>query len=81
MVDTMMTDVRGVLSYSPQNLSFLSKLQQCSSFESVEYTNDGVLLIGKIPLRFASQFSNSIKVVKIKTRAVKSIFLTGAFAL
>ena len=81
MVNTMMTDVRGVLSYSPQNLSFLSKLQQCSSFESVEYTNDGVLLIGKIPLRFASQFSNSIKVVKIKTRAVKSLFLTGAFAV
>lgn len=81
MMNILMTDVRGVLNYSPQNLAFLSKLQQCSSFESLEYTNEGVQLIGKIPTRFASQFIQSIKIAKIKTKAVKSYLLLGAFAL
>ena len=73
MVDILMTEVRGTLAYSPQNLALLSKLQQSSSFNVVEYTNEGVKLIGKIPLRFAAQFSQSVNA--LKTRAVKSALM------
>ena len=77
MVETLMTQVKGVLKYTPENLALLSKLQQSSSFDIVTYSSDGVHLSGKIPLRFAAQFSKSIKA--LKTRAVRSS-LAAAYA-
>jgi GTPase len=79
MVEKLMSEVKGTLSYSPQNLALLSKLQQSSSFDVLEYTNDGIKLIGKIPLHFAAQFSQSVVAVKVKAKAAKSALLR-AFA-
>ena len=79
MVETLMSEVKGTLSYSPQNLALLSKLQQSSSFDVLEYTNDGIKLIGKIPLHFLAQFSQSVVAVKVKAKAAKSALLR-AFA-
>jgi GTPase len=75
MVENLMHEVKGTLSYSPQNLALLSKLQQTSSFDIVEYTNEGIKLVGKIPVRFANQFTGSIMAVKVKARAAKNSIL------
>ena len=75
MIENLMHEVKGTLSYSPKNLALLSKLQQTSSFDIVEYTNEGIKLVGKIPLRFANQFSSSIMAVKVKARAAKNSIL------
>lgn len=75
MIENLMHEVKGTLSYSPKNLALLSKLQQTSSFDIVEYTNEGIKLVGKIPLRFANQFTSSIMAVKVKARAAKNSIL------
>jgi len=67
MVNTLMCEVSGTLCYTSPNLALLSKLQQTSSFKLVEYTNEGIRLVGKIPLQFATQFEQSISTMKEKS--------------
>jgi hypothetical protein len=62
-----MCEVSGTLTYTSPNLALLSKLQQTSSFKLVDYTNEGVRLIGKIPLKFAAQFAQSVSTLNEKS--------------
>lgn len=78
MVGSLMSEVRGTLRYTPQNLALLSKLQQISSFDIMEYTNEGVSLMGRIPFKFAAQFADSVIAVKVKAKVAK-ISLMKAF--
>ena len=71
MVGSLMAEVQGTLRYTPQNLALLSKLQQISSFDIMEYTNEGVSLMGRIPFKFAAQFADSIIAVKVKAKVAK----------